>query len=251
MQVVMRVGTLMLRSGTISFRVEQSMQRIAHALGVERLDAYVTLTGIIASIHCGSQHYTQMGRIKTLGTDMNRVSLVESLTRTIDRPTPPKTIVAALDAIEQHRPLYPRSLIVLSIALACGAFALLGGGQLVEFIGATLGAGVGQAIRFKLIDRKLNPIPITVLCAAIATLLCYFTTFALESVGHSTPTPQYGFQASVLFLVPGVPLVTSALDLVRFDLVSGLSRLMYALLLLFSIAVGILITLGITQFPLF
>lgn len=250
MQIVMRVGILMLRSGTISFRVEQAMQRIGEALGVERLDAYVTFTGIIASIHCGNQHYTQMARIKTIGTDMNRVSMVESLTRTMPVNADLNTIIHALNDIEKTRPLYPRPLVVLMIAIACGAFALIAGGRFIEFISAALGAGVGQAIRFRLLRQRLNPMPITVLCAAIATLVCFAVVELFAFSGWTTATPEYGFLASVLYLVPGVPMVTAALDLVRFDLVSGLSRLMYAVLLIFSIAIGVLITLGITRFTL-
>lgn len=67
MQAVMRVGVLMLKCGTVSFRVEQAMQRVAIGLGAERLDAYVTLTGITASIHCRNVHYTQIARVTGLG----------------------------------------------------------------------------------------------------------------------------------------------------------------------------------------
>lgn len=52
--------------------------------------------------------------------------------------------------------------------------------------------------------------------------------------------------ASVLLLVPGVPLVTSVLDLTNYDLVSGVTRGTLALLLALSIGIGVLLTLAIT-----
>ena len=103
MQIVMRIGVLMLRSGTVSFRVEQAMSRAAVALAAERLDAYVTLAGIMASIHCGDRHYTQIARIKNIGVDMNRLSAVEHLSQTIPLHSSPASVTQVLDKIEAHR----------------------------------------------------------------------------------------------------------------------------------------------------
>ncbi|HEY9646743.1 MAG TPA: threonine/serine exporter family protein, partial [Chroococcidiopsis sp.] len=176
----------------------------------------------------------------------NRLSLIEALTTTIPPNTSPQAIAARLDAIEQTPPLYPRAWVIGWVAIACGAFAVLAGGRWVEFLAATAGAAFSLTVRDRLAAGRLNPIAITVFCAAIASLLCQLIITGLGQVGLGTDTPEFGLLSSVLFLVPGVALVTAALDLVRFDLVSGMSRLAYAILLLTSIAVGMLITLAIT-----
>lgn len=250
MQVVMRIGMIMLRSGTVSFRVEQAMCRVAIALGVERLDVYVTLTGITATAHAGKQHYTEIKRIKGLGIDMNRVSLVEALSQSVTPGTKIATVSALLDRIEAMPPLYPRSVTIGMIAIACGAFAMVEGGQWPEFTAAAVGAGLGQSLRFWLQSIRLNPVAATALSAAIAAILCHVTFVGMAAVGIVALAPKTGFLASVLFLVPGVMMVTAVLDLLRSDLVSGLSRLAFALLLISSIAAGVLFTLETTQFPL-
>lgn len=127
MQVVMRVGTLMLRSGTISFRVEQAMERVALQLGVDRLDTYVTLTGITASIHRGNEHYTQVTHIKSIGVNMACLSAVEYLSQNLPSCTP-TSLSAMLDKIEHMPPQYPLVTTIPMIAIACGAFAVLSGG---------------------------------------------------------------------------------------------------------------------------
>jgi uncharacterized membrane protein YjjP (DUF1212 family) len=234
MQVVMRIGVLMLRSGTVSFRVEQAMHRTAQALGAERLDAFVTLTGIMASIHRKNQHYTQIARVKNVGADMNRLGAIERLSQTI----PPQT-----NAIESTPLLYPQPIRIVLVAIACGCFAVLNNGGAIEWLAATVGAGVGQSIRSYLQPSRLNVIAITIPCAAIATLFCHFTLQLLALIGWTTPNAQAGFLAAVLFLVPGMPLVTAALDLVRFDLSSGIARVAHALIVMFSVAIGILVTI--------
>jgi len=243
MQVVMRIGVLMLRSGTVSFRVEQAMNRAAVALSAERLDAYVTLAGIMASIHSGDRHYTQIARIKNIGVDMNRLSAVERLSQTISPMASPATIAQRLDKIESTPPLYSTPINVGVIALACGAFAALNGGGPAEFIAAAIGAGCGQTVKRYLQQKRLNLIALTVICAALATLLCHLTFQGLAMAGWTAATVQAGFLAAVIFLVPGMPLVTAALDLVRFDLVSGITRTVHALLIMFSVAIGVLLIL--------
>lgn len=246
MQIVIRIGVLMLRSGTVSFRVEQAMSRAAIALAAERLDAYVTLAGIMASIHCGDRHYTQIARVKNIEVDMSRLSAVERLSQTIPLHSSPTSVAKILDKIEAMPPLYPLPVKSFVIALACGAFAALNNGGMIEFIAAAVGAGGGQTIKTYLQRSQLNLVAATVICAAIATFLCHLTLQAILLIGLAASTAQAGFLAAVLFLVPGMPLVTAALDLVRLDLVSGMTRATHALLIMFSVAIGVLLVLPIT-----
>lgn len=246
MQIVIRIGVLMLRSGTVSFRVEQAMSRAAITLGAERLDAYVTYAGIMASLHHRDRHYTQIARVKNVGVDMNRLSAVERLSQNIPPTASSDNVAQVLDKIESVPPLYSLPVNVFVIAIACGAFAALNQGGMTECIAAVVGAGSGQLLRKLLQQSQLNLIAITVMCAAIATLLCHLTLQGLALAGLPASTVQAGFLAAVIFLVPGMPLVTAALDLVRFDLVSGLTRTAHALLIMFSVAIGVLLVLPIT-----
>lgn len=245
MQVVMRVGILMLRSGTISFRVEQAMNRVALALGVDRLDAYVTLTGITASVHRGCEHYTQVVRIQSIGVNMACLSAVEYLSQHLPSCTP-ASLSAMLDKIEQTPPQYPLRVMIPMIAIACGAFAVLSGGGLVDLGSASVGAGVGQLLRHGLNRIRLNAIATTVSSAAIATLSTHYALQVLEFLGVVSPTSETGYLASVLFLVPGMPLVTATLDFFRFDIVSGLTRTTYALIVMIAVALGVTLAIALT-----
>ncbi|WP_416674037.1 threonine/serine exporter family protein [Egbenema bharatensis] len=241
MQVVMRIGILMLRSGTVSFRVEQAMQRATIALGADHLDSYVTLSGITASIHKNNEHYTQIARIQSIGVDMNRLSNVERLSQTISPSTSPVELATTLDQIEQLPPVYPLRFRVIAVALACGAFALLNGGGLIEFGAAAFGAGIGQMVQIYLKGIQLHSIAITILCATTATLMCHVALSGLAAIGILSQSIQPAFLSAVIFLVPGMALVTASLDLIRFDILSGIVRASYALMQMFGVAIGILL----------
>ena len=250
MQVVMRVGVLMLRAGTVSFRVEQAMTRVALAFGVDRLDAYVTFTGITASIHRGRQHYTQIARVSGVAVDMNRLSAVELLSKHISTGTSPTQVAMALEKIEHLPGGYSVPFVGFVVAIACGAFASIQGGGITEFVCASVGSAFGFGARLYLRSLRLNLIPTTVVCSAIAILMCYLMVQAFENTPYFSANPEYAYISSVLFLVPGAPLVTAALDLIRFDLISGMSRITYALLLLFSIAIGIVLAGSFVNFSI-
>ena len=62
--------------------------------------------------------------------------------------------------------------------------------------------------------------------------------------------PGKAILASVLYLIPGVPLVSSLLDILNLDIQAGIARTALATLTLICIAVGVLTFLSLTGFAL-
>ena len=60
-------------------------------------------------------------------------------------------------------------------------------------------------------------------------------------------TPDIAIGTSVLFLIPGVPLLNGVIDIVESHILLGTTRLVSALLLVMCIAVGLSITLAIVH----
>jgi uncharacterized membrane protein YjjP (DUF1212 family) len=249
LRVTMRFGVLMLRSGAASFRTDESMRRLAESLGVGRLDAYVTPTGVIATAYSGREHRTQIMKVPALGVDMNRVVELEMLSRRVPPDATPEQIEKRLDEIEAMGSLYKRWQIILAVGLACGGFALIIGGGPLEFIAAVCGASAAQTLRIRLNRLHINPIPVTAICAALATAISFGLAQLSVRIGPAlglTPIPRLGVIASVLLLVPGVPLVSSIIDITHLDLVSSTARGVYAMVLFVSIGIGMLIVLAWT-----
>lgn len=243
--VTMHLGLLMLRNGTSSSRADEAMRRLGQVLGADRVEPYVTPTGIISSVFIGDQGNTQIARIRVLGVNMQRVVATELLIRSLKPGVTPAEVQARLDAIEAAHAEYPQWMMALGCGAGCGAFAILRGGGLVEFFAAFVAATAAQFLRMRLAARHLSVVPVTVLCAMLAAGVAIVLVRALGA-----PSPEIGVVASVLLLVPGVPLVTALLDLLNGNLVSGMARGTYTLIIFVAIGVGVLAMLALFNFKI-
>src|SRR5665811_2164089 len=145
-----------------------------------------------------------------------------------------------LDRIEAIRPLYAALPNAVFAALACGAFAFLNDGGMIEVVGAFLGAGAGQFLRRYFLHRRFNQFAVTMMSAAAACLVYLgFVTVLDTWMGVAASNHQAGFVSAVLFLVPGFALVTGALDLAKMDFSAGVARTAYALIILISAALSV------------
>ena len=211
--VVLRIGQLMLSAGTGSYRVKSAMNRVAHAVGLDRHRAHVTLTEITATSHRGPIFRTEVTEVRSISVNSDRLAELENFTRTLAPEVTVEDVAAELDRIEHKPPLYPPLLNALWGAIACAAFAFLNNGGPVEVLGAFVGAGLGQYVRRFLAQRRLNQFGVAMIAAAVASLAYLGFVVALEALGVVGPRHEIGYVSAVLFLIPGFPLMTAALDL--------------------------------------
>ena len=251
---VLRVGKLSLSAGTGSYRVKASMARVARALDVDRHEAHVTLTEITTTSHRGRSFRTEVAEVRSLGVNTDRLAELEWMaqrleargTVTIDEVT------AEVDRIAAKPPLYPVILNALWAALACAAFAFLNNAGPIEIIGAFLGAGVGQGLRRILLHRGFNQFGVTMLAAALSSVVYLWFVQRLHGAALTGGVHEAGYVAAALFLVPGFPLVTGALDLAKLDFSAGVARLTWALMIFVSAAFavwGVSIIVGLSPDP--
>lgn len=239
--VVQRVGRLALSAGTGSYRVKASMARVARALGIERHQALVTLTEITTTSHRGRSFRTEVTEVRTVGVNTDRLAELELLAQRVEAraPVTVEEVAADVDRIAGKPPLYPVPLNALWAAVACAAFAFLNGAGVVEVVGAAVGAGLGQALRRVLLHRGLNQFGVTMLAGALSSLGYLGFVQVLDVVGLTGGAHEAGYVAAALFLVPGFPLVTGALDLAKLDFSAGVARLTWALMIFVSAAFAV------------
>lgn len=237
---VLRMGKAMLSTGHGSYRVKAAMGQAALALGLDRHEAHVTLTEITATSHRGPIFRTEVAEQRVIGVNADRLQALSDLANEMHPGMTVDEVNERLDRIEHRKPLYAPVINAASAGVACGAFAFLNNGGLIEVIGATLGAGIGQYIRRALIHRKVNQFGATMVAAAVAALAYLGFVLLLDlATGSDASSHEAGFISSVLFLVPGFPLVTGALDLAKMDFSAGVARLVYALTILTSAGLAV------------
>jgi uncharacterized membrane protein YjjB (DUF3815 family) len=138
----------------------------------------------------------------------------------------------------------------LAVGAACGAFAALSGGHAPEISAAFAAATAGQAARAWLLRRHVNPFAVIALVAALAASLYLAIVALVQSLDLVGSANESGFVSSVLFLVPGFPLVSGTLDILRMHVEAGLARLTYGVTVLVMASLGLLAVAGVTNPPL-
>lgn len=237
---VLRVGKAMLAAGTGSYRVKTAMQQVARALGLDRHEAHVTLTEITATSHRGAIFRTEVTELRAIGVNAHRLEQLTHLANGLRPGARVEDVNRELDRIEALEPLYPALLNALFAAAACGAFAYLNNGGPIEVGGVFLAAGAGQYWRRYFLHRRINQLAVTMTAASVACLVYLLFILALDTwAGGAGAAHEAGYISAVLFLVPGFPLVTGALDLAKLDFSAGVARLTYALMILLSAAIAV------------
>ncbi len=237
---VLRVGTAMLSAGTGSYRVKTAMQQVARALGLDRLEAHVTLTEITATSHRGPIFRTEVAEVRSVGVNAHRLQLLTDLVNGLRPGADVEEVNRALDRIDAVGPRHRALPNALFAAVACAAFAFLNDGGPVEVVGVLVAAGCGQYLRRWFLHRKVNQLAVTMVAAALACGLYALWVAALDAWAPGTGSGhEAGLVSAVLFLVPGFALVTGALDLARLDFSAGVARTAYAVVILTSAGLSV------------
>lgn len=238
LDVVLRFGQLMLRAGDTAFRVHDAMTALARRLGIESLSVQIALDGMTATARRDGELVTITREIGPPGINAWRISALEKLARETGTGLTPQTLAKALDAIESAPPLRSIATVAIGIGLASGAFSYLNGGDTLGTAMAVAAGGLGQALRALLLRRRRNQYAATAL-TTVVTAGFYCAGIASFGAGGFGPGHAAGFIFSVLFLVPGFPLVAALLDIVQHQPVAALSRLFYAVMILLASAIGL------------
>ncbi len=231
---VLRLGMMLMGAGTGGYRVMRAMKRAARSLGFDDLDVIVSVNTITCTFHRGERFRTVVANQHNPAVDASRIEAIEHFTHSIDRPMTAEELNAYLDRIEENvRKRWSWWILALAAGLACAGFALLNHYSATEAAVVAVSAASGQTLRFILGHRHLNQLG-TVAMAGLAACLSYYgISVALSAMGVVDPgSLSAGYVAAALFLIPGFPLFSAILDLSRFDITAGLSRLTYACLVI-------------------
>ncbi len=240
---IIRMGRLMLASGTASYRVKQAMQATARALGVTRHAAAVTLTEITATTHRGEIFRTEVAEVRSISINADRIAALDEYRRELEVAEPEsltsQDVADKLSEIERRGPLYPDWANAAFAGVACSAFAVLNNARFFEVVAVTVAATLGQLARRKLGVRGFNHVGQTMIASAVACLAYVLGVVGLAAIPGVDASLSSGLISAALFLVPGFAMVTGALDLAKLDFSAGIARTVFALMIFLSAAVSI------------
>ena len=250
LQELLRFGSLMLSAGETAFRVRRSMGVIARGLGFESLSVQFGARNLVASGRRDGETATLVRDVDVPSVNTERIGALEILARTVSLDMNSREFAAKLATIETATPRYSIAQTSIAVGAACGAFAFLNGESWVEVSACSIGGVVGQALKSFLIRRRFNQYAVTALCAVVASALyCVAATLA-HGAGFGVGRSNVGLVSSVLFLIPGFPLVTALLDQLQHETAAALSRLAHAIMFVLTAAVGLSVVIALVGFSI-
>jgi uncharacterized membrane protein YjjP (DUF1212 family) len=234
--LLLEIGSLLMSSGANTSRVRITVHRISEAFGY-KTDMLITNRAITLSISDkkGQYFFNSLKRTSPHGINFRVVSGISRMSwRVIDEKWTPGQVRDEFDRLTSL-PQYPRLLVLSLVGVAGASFCRLFGGGALE-MGVTFTATfIGLFVRQEAMKKQFNPY-----------LSVFFAAFAASSIAGLFRklgigyTMEHAFTASVLFLIPGVPLINSFSDLIDDNILNGMVRGINGLLIAFAIALGLM-----------
>ena len=246
---VLRLGLLMVAAGTGGYRVIRAMKRAARAMGFDRLDAEISITSVVCTFHRGVSFRTVVATQPAPAVDASRIEALEHLTHHLPNRMSANALTMCLDDIVHsvtHR--WSRPALMVAAGAACAAFALLNYFPAEGAAAVAVAAACGQLVRMILASRHLNQLGVVAVAAATSCLVFYLLNWALPLTHLPDDARAFaaGYIAAVLYLIPGFPLFSSMLDLSRFDITAGLTRLCYAMAVITAATMSVALVSAMT-----
>ena len=236
-------SSTLLGAGGQTTRVDRTACRIARAYGFEVELAIFPkhlMLSVIKPAEGGipAERRTAVSSIVSGAPNFQRVAALNALSWSIADENlnlaEARQRFNAICAVPTLNPVLLRFLVSCANAAFCGLF----NGDLAAMGLVFCATFLGFYLRQKLLHWGLD--------VKVTFFICAFAASLLASLGvllHLGNTPQTAIAASVLFLIPGIPLINAMLDILDGHVLMGVSRLIQASTLIICIALGLATTM--------
>jgi uncharacterized membrane protein YjjP (DUF1212 family) len=234
---VARYAAHLMGCGIHTSRVIRNTKRLGDALNFD-VNISVFQKSIILTIQKNEtqQIFSEVVEIPALRISFEHNSELSALSwEAVDRKLTFEEIKEKFERIVSA-PRMNRWLVLLLVGLANASFCRLFGGDWLSMLIVCIATFAGFYVRMFMQDRKINHYIIFIVSAFIASMI---SSVALLF----DTTSEIALATSVLYLIPGVPLIHGVIDILEGHTLTGISRLTNALLLIICIAIGLSFTL--------
>ncbi len=241
LDLALAAGLLMHQSGGDTSRTSATIRRVSLALGAVRADTVISSINIGVTVEKHGIRETAFRKAPHMGANFTMLTGVDRVVVALEQGD-----IDAMQAREQleniacRRTFYPRWLIAALVGISCGSFAALFGGDPTAIACTMAGSGIGMALRLFLHRRHY-----VAFMFALASSLTAMLVTGLLLKAFSSETPEAAMAASVLFLIPGVPLINGAADLFHANYLNGMVRIVMGVVFVVGIAAGVSLALRI------
>lgn len=236
-EAALMVAGALMETGSRAEVIHEDCVLVARGLGAEQVHLRSGYASLDITVVRGREAVTRMVEVGPHGVNHQLNHAARKLARRIGRGDLTATeAMAEMTRLPRKTPVHAPWVVALAVGCACAAFGRLLGIDLAAFLPVAAGGAVGQAVRRCLGGRGRN---VFVTAACVAWLSASIGGLGARWLGSGTS--GLAMIASVLLLVPGVPVVNAQADIMEGYPTLGAARAVFVSMLLAFIATGVLL----------
>ncbi len=236
LDAAMQAGHILLQNGAEIARVEETMEKICTHYSVETGEFFVLSNGIFTTAgHTTDKTYARVQHIPVKGARLDKVVAVNQLSREIVQGQYPN--IADVEArLEQINAMPSDGMWtqVLASGVGSGFFCVLAGGGVAECTAAFIAGFLLFIYVLKVSAPHLSKIVGNILGGMLVVLISLACHHVFPSLNLSAM-----ISGTIMPLVPGVAFTNGIRDIANSDYISGIVRMLDAILVFLCIAIGV------------
>lgn len=234
MELVSEIGCKIAMGGAETYRVEESVNRILAAYGVESRVYSVPNSLVITIIIPGQPPMTQLCRMQRKGNDLDAVEQYSNLGRRICTQKPDLGIAMEwLRETEKARKKYKLPIVLAGYVLVAWGFCIFFGGSLMDSLCA-IACGLLLGVTEHFMGKLQSNVFFQKIAAAFVMAVLAYGISAFGII----PNVDSSVIGTLMLLVPGLLFTNAMRDIIFGDTNSGINRVVEALLIAVAVALG-------------
>jgi uncharacterized membrane protein YjjP (DUF1212 family) len=241
--LLLDIAIALMVSGANTNRANTSINRFALVLGCRAFSmiSHKTIVMTLTDNHTG-ETFTKVQNMPSYAINFTTISCISKASwKALGESWSIEKIESEFKKIRAEKK-YSRIQVLLAVSLAGAGFCNIFGGDYTNMLVAMLSTFTGLFVLQEAHKRDFN--------MYFRVLLASFVASSVASLGivyDIGESPQIALATSILFLVPGVPLINSFTDLLDNNLLNGQVRFTSGLMIVMAMAIGLFGALLIFQ----
>lgn len=240
--IILDLSIILLESGAHCERINRNIQRVVANTPYE-VDLFLTFTAVSVTIYDPNNPQntiTANRAIRHHSVHFGVLTETSLLTwQLFDKEISFPDFMQNMKSLKKQ-PKYSVWLVRFFIGIACGCLCLLSGGNWIDSCFTIIASFVGLTVRQELIKADFNMM-ISIISSAFITT----TISGLDILFEWGKSPSSSVATSVLFLIPGVPLINCVIDIIEGYIPIGLARGTFGGFILLCIATGMFLSINL------
>ncbi|WP_159021277.1 threonine/serine exporter ThrE family protein [Formosa sp. L2A11] len=237
--LLLEIASLLMVSGANTIRVNLNIKRFADSLGYSA-SFFISQKSLIMTLYKEDslESCTRVKNIPGLAINFAAISAISKISwEALKNNWKPNKITEEIKKIKQLK-RYPQIIVTIAVSFAGAGFCNIFKGDylnmLVSFVSTFIGLLVLQWTHRKNFNVYLRIFIGSLVASSIASIGVKLNIGAKPSTALAT---------SVLYLVPGVPLINSFTDLMDNNIINGLVRFTTGSMMVLAIALGLFVSM--------